>query len=239
MKLSIIVPCYNEEKNIPLILERFSEVIDRDDVELLLVNNGSLDDSKKVMDELVPKYAFARVVEVKENQGYGFGILSGLKEAKGEYIGWTHADMQTDPYDPLKALEIIEKTKNPKNIYVKGLRKKRPLFDSFFTIGMSIFETLYLKTKLYDINAQPNIFHRSFFEKWENPPHDFSLDLYVLYCAKKWGYKLIRFPVIFPPRIHGESSWNTGLGAKWGFIKRTVGFSRKLKRSLEIGNCKL
>lgn len=42
MKLSIVVPCYNEENNIPLILEKFNEVIKRDDIEVLLVNNGSI-----------------------------------------------------------------------------------------------------------------------------------------------------------------------------------------------------
>jgi glycosyltransferase involved in cell wall biosynthesis len=232
MKLSIIVPCYNEEKNIPLILEKFNEVINRDDIEVLLVNNGSTDNSKVTMDELVPNFSFARVVTVEVNQGYGFGISSGLKEAYGEFIGYTHADMQTDPADVLRALEIVEKQDNPKNCYVKGDRKGRAIFDQFFTMGMSAFETVYLGKKLWDINAQPNIFHRSFFEKLTNIPKDFSLDLYFLYTAQKLGLEVIRFDVVFPERIHGESSWNTGLASKWKFIKRTFDFSFKLKKEL-------
>ena len=94
MKLSIVVPCYNEEKNIPLILERFDEMIERDDIEVILVDNGSTDNSAQVLTELLPKYSFARTVKVEVNQGYGYGILQGLRECKGEYIGWTHADMQ-------------------------------------------------------------------------------------------------------------------------------------------------
>lgn len=233
MSLSIIVPCYNEAKNIPLILEKFASVIKRDDVEVILVNNGSTDNSQEILDELIPNYKFARVVKVEVNQGYGFGITSGLTEARGEFVGYTHADMQTDPADPIKALEIIEKQPNPKECYIKGNRKGRPLFDQFFTIGMSIFETLYLGVKLWDINAQPNLFHRSFFESIKaSCPKDFSLDLYLLYMAKKKGLNVIRFDVTFPPRIHGESSWNTGLAAKWKFIKRTIDFSIKLKRDL-------
>lgn len=233
MKLSIIVPCYNESKNIPLILEKFASVIKRDDVEVILVNNGSTDSSEMVLDELLPKYPFARVVKVAVNQGYGFGITSGLLNAQGEFIGYTHADMQTDPADPLKALEIIEQQENPKNCYIKGDRKGRPLFDQFFTMGMSLFETIYLGTKLWDINAQPNIFHRSFFETIkESCPKDFSLDLYLLYMAKKKGLNVIRFDVVFPERIHGESSWNNGLSSKWKFIKRTLDFSVKLKKEL-------
>ena len=223
MKLSIIVPCYNEEQNIPLILNRFGEIIEREDIEVILVDNGSTDDSALVLAELLPKYAFARTVRVEVNQGYGYGILQGLRQCRGEYIGWTHADMQTDPADILKALEIIEREQGL--VFVKGNRKGRPLFDVFFTAGMSLFEAFYLHTKLYDINAQPNIFPRVFFDEWKNPPYD-------LYMARRKNLKVIRFPVLFPERIYGESKWNTGLKAKWKFIKRTMEFSVKLKKEL-------
>jgi hypothetical protein len=95
---------------------------------------------------------------------------------------------------------------------------------------MGVFETLYLGRKLFDINAQPNIFPRKFYSEWKNPPYDFSLDLYALYMAGVKGLDVKRIPVIFPPRIHGASHWNTGLASKWKFIKRTIDFSKKLKR---------
>lgn len=230
MKLSVVIPCYNEEENIPLILDRFGKLIKRPDIEVILVNNGSTDGSAQVLKELLPKYPFAKTTLVEVNQGYGYGILQGLKECSGEYIGWTHADMQTDPKDILKALHIIEKVKEP--VFVKGNRKGRPFFDVFFTMGMSLFETCYLRKALYDINAQPNLFPRTFYEEWENPPYDFSLDLYALYMAKVKKLKVIRFPVLFPERIYGESKWNTGLAAKWKFIKRTFSFSVKLKKTI-------
>lgn len=229
MKLSVVVPCYNEEENIPLILERFGEVIKREDIEIILVNNGSTDNSARILAELLPKYPFAKTVLVEVNQGYGYGILQGLYMCQGEYIGWTHADMQTDPADIMRALEIIERERGL--VFVKGNRKGRPLFDVFFTVGMSLFDICYLHKKLYDINAQPNIFPKIFFQEWVLPPYDFSLDLYALYMARKKGLKVVRFPVLFPERIHGQSKWNTGLKAKWKFIKRTVDFSVKLKRS--------
>lgn len=229
MKLSIVIPCYNEAENIPLILKRFGEVIKNRNIEVILVNNGSTDNSCEVLNELLPRYLFARTVFVPVNQGYGYGILQGLKEADGEYIGWTHSDMQTDPADVIKALEIIENSKN-KNIFVKGNRKGRPFFDQIFTWGMGLFETIYFKMPMDDINAQPNIFPREFYQSWYNPPYDFSLDLYAVYMAKKSGLPLRRFPVLFPERTHGESKWNNeGLKSKWKFIKRTVLFSRELK----------
>ena len=232
MKLSVVVPCYNEAANIPLILDRFARAITRDDVEVIIVDNGSTDGSDGVIARLLPRYPFARTVRVEVNQGYGFGILSGLRAAAGEYLGWTHADMQTDPYDPIKALDIIEGLGGPPGVYVKGNRKGRPLFDLIFTVGMSFFETVYLGAALWDINAQPNLFHRSFYEGWKNHPYDFSLDLYALYQARKGGVRVVRFDVVFPKRAHGSSSWNTGLKSKFRFIKRTLGYSVKLKKEL-------
>ena len=232
MKMSVVVPCYNEADNIPLILERFSDVIKRNDVEVVLVDNGSTDRSPELLEELIPKFAFARTTRVEVNQGYGYGIVQGLKECKGEFIGWTHADMQTDPADLIKALEIIEKNGNDKKIYVKGNRKGRPLFDQFFTSGMSLFETIYMGEKLYDINAQPNVFSREFFESWKNPPKDFALDLYALYVAQKANLNIERFDVLFTQRLYGQSHWNNGsFRAKWKFIKRTIDFSVKLKKA--------
>lgn len=230
MKLSIVVPCYNEEKNIPLILKRFDEVIKREDIEVLLVDNGSTDASASVLENLLPQYSFARTIGVEINQGYGYGIVQGLKACNGEFIGWTHADMQTDPADLIKALSIIEENNNDEKLFVKGNRKRRPAFDQFFTSGMSLFETLYMGVRLYDVNAQPNVFSRKFFESWKSPPKDFALDLYALYMAQKSGLRIERFDVVFPERLHGESHWNTGLASKWKFIKRTVDFSHKLKK---------
>jgi len=230
MKLSIVVPCYDEAENIPLILKRFNEVIKRKDVEVIFVDNGSGDDSPQVLHKLLPEYFFAKAMRIDVNQGYGYGIVQGLKACTGEFIGWTHADMQTDPADLIKALEIIEENNSNGNLFVKGNRRGRPVFDQFFTVGMNIFETLYMRVRLHDVNAQPNVFSKKFFETWKNPPKDFSLDLYALYMAQKSGLQIERFDVIFPKRIHGKSHWNSGLSAKWKFIKRTIEFSKKLKK---------
>ena len=230
MKMSIVIPCYDEAENIPLILKRFQEVIKRDDVEVILVDNGSTDNSPEVLNELLPSYPFARTVRVEVNQGYGYGIIQGLNACSGQFIGWTHADMQTDPADLIKALDIIEVNGSSEKHSVKGHRKGRSAFDMFFTNGMSIFETIYLGEKLSDINAQPNVFSKTFYDTWKNPPKDFALDLYALYMARKANLDVKRFEVLFPERIHGNSHWNNGtLKSKWKFIKRTLDFSKNLK----------
>ena len=233
MKLSIIVPCHNEAGNIRALLSLYAECIVDGDIEVILVNDASTDDTSSILQNLAPQYSFLKVVNVDVSHGYGAAILSGLKEASGEFIGWTHGDMQTPPKDVLRALEIVISHKNDPCLYVKGRRRGRPFFDKVFTWGMNIFETVYMGKWLVDINAQPNIFHRSFFEKWQDPPMDFSLDLYALYMAQKEKMKIVRFDVPFLKRIHGESKWNTSWSSKWKFIRRTLEFSVKLKKRLK------
>ena len=228
MTLSVVIPCYNEKENLPLLLERFSQVI-TEDITVVLVDNGSTDGSAEVFRALLPDRPFARLVMVEVNQGYGYGILQGLRSCGTDYIGWTHADLQTDPADVVRAWELV-KSRQGRDVYIKGNREGRPLTDEFFTFGMGVFETFYLGHRLSDINAQPNLFPRTFFESWKNPPYEFALDIYSAYKAGERGLEMVRFPVRFPERLHGESKWNTGLGSKWKFIKRTIGFSRKLKR---------
>ena len=132
MILSLVIPCYNEAANLPLLLERCKELAVRPDVEVVLVDNGSTDRTAEVLQNLLPKYPGCRSIRVEKNQGYGFGILSGLKAAKGEIIGWTHADMQTDPQDAILGLELFEK--HGDDIFVKGRRYGRPFMDVFLLL---------------------------------------------------------------------------------------------------------
>ena len=231
MRFSLIIPCYNEAANLPLLLERCKDVVTHPDVEVILVDNGSTDNSPEVLLSLLSLYPGCRSVRVEKNQGYGFGILTGLRAAKGDILGWTHADMQTDPQDVLRGLELFEK--HGLDIFVKGRRYGRPLADVVFTLGMSIFETLLLGKPLWDINAQPTLFTRRFFESWLEPPHDFSLDLYTYYLAHYNRLEIHRFPVKFGERAHGVSHWNVNWDAKRKFIERTIDFSWQLRKSIK------
>jgi glycosyltransferase involved in cell wall biosynthesis len=230
MKFSLVIPCYNEAANLPLLLERCKELAARPEVEVVLVDNGSTDSTTEVFQNLLPKYPGCRSIRVEVNQGYGFGIVAGLKAAEGRLLGWTHADMQTDPQDALFCLELFEKYGD--DIFVKGRRYGRPFMDVVFTVGMSVFETILLARPMWDINAQPTMFSRSFFESWIAPPDDFSLDLYAYFQAQRYGLKVHRFPVRFGERAHGVSHWNVNWAAKRKFIRRTVDFSLQLKKKI-------
>lgn len=231
MRLSLVIPCYNEVANLPLLLHRCAEVAQPGEVEVILVDNGSTDDSPRLLAEHLPRHPGCRSVRVEKNQGYGFGILSGLHAAEGKLLGWTHADMQTDPADARRGLALFDRYGD--DIFVKGRRYGRPLGDVCFTVGMSVFETMLLACPLWDINAQPTMFSRAFFESWREPPHDFSIDLYAYYHAKRACLPVHRFPVRFGERAHGVSHWNVNWAAKRKFIRRTVDFSLELRKGIK------
>lgn len=230
MKLSLVIPCYNEAKNLPLLIDRCDGLVSGGDVEVVLVDNGSTDDSPAVLKELLDGSSGFTTVRVDVNQGYGHGIVSGLKAGSGDLLGWTHADMQTDPMDARRGLDLF--AEHGDDIFVKGRRYGRPIGDTAFTVGMSVFETALLRRRLWDINAQPTMFSRRFFESWSTPPDDFSLDLYAYYQARQAGLPVHRFPVRFGERAHGVSHWNVDWRAKKRFISRTVRFSLDLRKSL-------
>jgi glycosyltransferase involved in cell wall biosynthesis len=229
---SLVIPCYNEAKNLPLLAARCHESFPRPDVEVILVDNGSTDDSPAVLQKLLPPGGPVRSVRVEKNQGYGHGILSGLAAARGAVLGWTHADMQTDPADALRGLALFEGSSAPDRLFVKGRRSGRPVGDVVFTVGMSVFETVLLRRPFWDINAQPTMFPRAFYESWRAPPKDFALDLFAYHAAQMAGLQIRRFPVIFGERAHGTSHWNVNWSAKARFIRRTVDFSLELRRRL-------
>lgn len=208
-QLSITVPCYNEQENIPLILQRFKEVIGNLNIELILVNNGSTDASQKIIEEELkkPEYAFARTVLVRKNIGYGNGITFGLKHAQADLLAYTHADLQCDPHDVIRAYEIISKKDHPENILIKGWRRKRKIIPQLLTTCFQASAMLLFWRDFNEINAQPKVFHRRFFNTLNHPPLDFNLDFYILYKAKKEKLSIVSIPVDFSDRRYGTSKW--------------------------------
>lgn len=227
----MIIPCYNEADNLPLLVPRCAEICTDGSCEVVLVDNGSTDPSPEILRELLAGQDSIRSIRVERNRGYGFGILSGLRAADGRILAWTHADMQTDPADALRGLDRFRRSADPQRLFVKGRRQGRPFGDVAFTAGMSLFESALFGRRLWDINAQPTMFSRAFFESWTDPPHDFSLDLYAYCTARRRGLAVARIAVRFGERAHGHSHWNVDWPAKVKFIRRTVGYSLKLRRA--------
>jgi glycosyltransferase involved in cell wall biosynthesis len=225
--IGIVIPCYNESKSLSELIGR-CQSISNPRVKFLILDNGSTDDTVKVLTHLTIPMNID-VLHLKENRGYGFGIFEGLKTLDTDYVGWTHADLQTDPSDVLDFLPFIDDEVD----FMKGKRAGRPLLDRFFTAGMSFIVSLMFMRAIKDVNGQPTIFNRDLLKYWSNPPKDFALDLYAYLIAIRAKCKIERKSVHFGPRKWGNSHWNTSLFARARFIRRTLKYAFKLRLEMK------
>lgn len=215
--LSVVAPCYNEARGLPALLAAFAAAGAGRDFELILVDNGSTDDTPAVLAAELPKYSFARSLRVEPNRGYGGGILAGLAAAGGAYRGWTHADLQFPPEAVFRALELA-RAAGPA-AYARGARLGRPAADRFFTAVLGRVYSLFLGERLRDMSGQPVVFSAGLLDG-ANPPSDFSLDAFSLALALRRGWRVERFGVAVSPRAAGVSSWNSGLRSRLALALR-------------------
>ena len=210
INFSLILPCYNEEKNIFFIWKEFIKLPIRNYiVELILVNNGSTDKTKKEINRIIKNNKFKKIIiktiNLKKNQGYGGGIYAGLKKARGDFIGWSHADLQTPLIDFVKLYKLI---KNEKKILGKGFRTNNRGFDSIISYFHESLASFILGVKMKEINAQPKIFNRGLMKYFTNiPNHWTTLDTYIVYSCLKSNIKIKTIDVTFNTRKYGQSKW--------------------------------
>jgi glycosyltransferase involved in cell wall biosynthesis len=227
--IGIVIPCFNESKNLPRLIHECREVSKLGKITFLVVDNGSTDETNKILGELLPQSGITSL-RIEENVGYGNGIKVGLRSLNQDYLGWIHADLQTAPAEILKLSEKISKTGLPE--LIKGFRKSRPLVDRFFTAGMSLYSSVKLRSLIRDANGQPTIISRPLFDNWKNIPDDFSIDISCLHTAISQKAKIHRVETNFGPRNYGHSSWNTGLLSRLKLTKRTFKFVNELAREI-------
>ena len=238
--ISLVIPCYNEEDNLEKLLTKISFILkkfSKERIEIVIVNNGSTDNSEKIIKqhELFHQNLIS-LLNIKKNKGYGDGINQGINFSKGDVVCWFHADLQ---FDPVEALNIYTEYKDKflnQNILLKGNRMNRSLFDSFFTFGMTCLTFLLFGKKINDINAQPKIFKRSMLKFINNPPIDFSYDIYFLLVALNNNIKIQEFPVKWYDRNAGEAKGGGSFKLKFKLTLRTIKFLLNLRRKYNGNN---
>ena len=215
MKFSIIIPCYNEQANLPLLVERILPLQKDYELEYILVENGSTDNSREYLKNNIEGKFKNIVVEYLDiNKGYGFGLKQGLKLARGQYLGWIHADMQVFPNELRQFFDFAISNNIDQKFLLKASRTNRPLTDSFFATGQTIYSFVIFLFKMSDIGASPLIFSKSLIDNFDTMPDDFSIEVFTFFIEKKKKFNIKRFDIILNSRKNSESSWNTGFISK-------------------------
>ncbi len=217
IKFSLVLPCYNEEKNIKHLYSEFEKLPKKNEnVELIFVNNGSYDSTETEIDDVIKKNEVngisnikVRKINLEKNQNYSGGVITGLNSAKGEFIGWSHADLQTPLEDFYK---LYNKIMNQKDVLGKGYRVNRGGLDNIITKLHEICASIILGYKMKEINAAPKIFHRNLLQIFSNMPTSSTLlDTYIVYICKLKNITITEINVEFKKRIYGESKWKNNI----------------------------
>ena len=184
INLSIIIPIYNEEQYISILLADLKTYFNEPNVEIIFVNDGSYDQTRKILEDLQKKlYLFNfKLVNLERNLGKGNAVRQGLKISKGNYILLQDADLELDVKDSKEIYEIIKNNKKIKCVfgsrYLFGKLKNHNYFINQFVgkLNTLIFNLLFGQS-LTDIHCGLKIFHREVYDKIKLSLNGFGLEI--------------------------------------------------------------
>ncbi len=210
IKVSVIVPAYNEEENILPLFEAFGDLKnDVDfDFELIVVNDGSTDKTAERTKSLLRHFRFAKLVSYSANRGKTYAVLRGFEASEGDYIVIFDADLQFDPKDIPPMVEKLDKGADVVAGYKVGKYQKPIVSGIYNLLGRILFGV-----PVKDMNAL-KVVRREVLEQMPFRP---DWHRYIVIWAYKNGFKIVQHPVKLRPRRWGVSKYR-------GFGRILIGF---------------
>jgi len=204
VKITVVVPVYNEEENLPLLIPKLAEVLERIGLpyEIIFVNDGSSDGSRDILKRMVSQFPFLHIIRFKENRGLSTALYAGMKEARGIIIVTLDSDLQNDPDDIPKLLGYLDRYD-----MATGWRQKRE--DPWLKkISSKIANSIRNRLSGEDIKDSActlRVFKKECIRdiKVFNGMHRFLSTL-----VRMEGYRVIEVPVSHYPRRFGKSKYN-------------------------------
>lgn len=207
MKLSFVIPCYNEESNVKLIHDEIAKIfLPLYKYEIIFVNDGSSDNTLKSLKEILKNSkAKIKVINFSRNFGKEAAIYAGLKEAKGDYISLIDADMQQDPKYVLEMISFLDKNEEYDSVAMYQDKRKEGKVLTFFK--KSFYKVI---NKISDTKFQSNA---SDFRTFRKCVIKSVLELKEYYRFSKgifsWvGYNTYYMPYTVKERATGTTKWS-------------------------------
>lgn len=201
---SLVIPCYNESKNISYLFNEIKSLQKNNNFEVIIVDNGSFDNTENKINEHIFKIRNYKIIKIKKNIGFGNGVKQGLLRCTSNNVCYIHSDLQIALSACIKASKIYKASK--KEIFVKAIRVNRKAVDWVFTFFMSLYNSLIFGEILKDIHAQPNFFRKPSKNIILSAPNDMLIDLFFFVFFKKKKVSVRRFNVFFKKRKFGQGS---------------------------------
>ena len=217
MKLSVVMPVYNEEKTIQEIIRRVQSVAV--EMEIIIVNDGSSDGTSRVLDSLSEDYDNLVLIHQSRNRGKGAALRKGFARATGEIILIQDADLE---YDPRDYDQLLEPILDGRADVVYGSRflggPHRVLFFWHYVGNkfLTLFSNLLNNLNLTDMEVGYKVFRRHILDRIDLKSNRFGFEPEVTAKIARLRPKIYEVPISYSGRSYEEGkkiTWKDGVKA--------------------------
>ncbi|MFN4227469.1 MAG: glycosyltransferase family 2 protein [Candidatus Ratteibacteria bacterium] len=198
MKLTVIIPVFNEKNTILKIIEKVKKVpVEK---EIIVIDDGSNDGTTEILKNI--KDEKIKIIFKEKNEGKGSAIKEGLKIAKGDIIVIQDADLEYDPNDWIKMIELI-KRKNVEVVYGSRILGKNKKSSFFFYLGgrmLSLIANILYNAKITDEPTCYKMFKKDVIDSINLKCKGFEFCPEVTAKIRKKGYRIYEVPISYNPR---------------------------------------
>lgn len=221
MKISVVVPVYNEEKTILEIVEKIKKVpIDK---EIIIVDDASTDSTKEKLSRIKDEMGIKMIFKEK-NEGKGSALQTGFKYVSGDIVIIQDADLEYDPTDYLKLIAPIEEGKADVVFGSRFLGYPRRVLYFWHTIGnkiLTLFSNMLNNINLTDMETCYKAFKSSLLKEITFKSKKFGFEPEFTAKVAKKNYRIYEVPISYYGRNYKEGkkiTWKDGLAALFWII---------------------
>ena len=207
MSLTAFFPAYNDQHSIENIIRTAAEEMRKvaDDFEVLVVDDGSKDQTGAILDRLSAELPYLRVIHHPRNLGYGAALITGFTNAKKDLIFYTDGDGQ---YDVREMHNLFARLK-PNIDLVNGYKVKRA--DSWYRvwIGAAYRNAMRwaFRLQIRDVDCDFRLFRRYIFDTISLESRSGVICVEMAKKFERAGFRMVEVPVSHYPRLHGRSEF--------------------------------
>ncbi len=211
--ITLCITAFNEEKNLKDLFYEFEWLLrQHNNLKIVIIDNGSTDKTWNCLISMKEKIGGSLYIEkLKENLGYGGGLLEAISKSETDIVATLSADCQYPMQNVSKALSAFENLYGEKSkilIYGNRVIRLDSMLAKFVSFVYSKIIRIVLGIRVTDINGQPKIFSRKILDgTYKSLSNSFFFDAQILMIAQLRGHNLIPCDTSFVNRKYGISSW--------------------------------
>ncbi len=227
MRVSVIMPVYNERNTLPAVIERVLAV--PQEVELICVDDGSRDGSLEILAELQSQHANLRVFLQPKNMGKGAALRRGIQEATGDFVLIQDADLEYDPEDYTNLLEPLIEGKADV-VYGSRFLGSRPHRVLYFwhSVGnwaLTLLSNCLTNINLTDMETCYKVFRREIIQAIPIEENRFGFEPEITVKVAKRRLRIYEVGISYWGRTYEEGKkigWKDGVRCLWCLLKYSI-----------------